>query len=331
MSRNGRKRVSTIQTKKKKDVIFYCMLLVLPITQFIIMWFGVNINSILLSFKEYDLTGNISWTLSNFKTVINDFLKDEYLQDSLTNSVKFYLINFVVTLPTSLIISFYFYKKFMFSKPLKIILFLPSVISGVVAITVFYYIADRGYPYLVELITGQSNVPGLLVNAETRTGTIIGYNIFYAMAGSFLFYTSAMSGIDESVSEAAQLEGAGIWQEFIYITMPMIFPTFKTFLASGMAGILIGDYGMYAFSKVSGGSAVPTMGYFFTTGIMEDTTHVRYPYFAALGICLSIATAIIVYGVRALLNRWDPFEDMDGSKKAKRMMKKQRRKEGVRA
>lgn len=327
MSIFRKKGESTIQSRKKKDMIFYCMLLALPILQFIVMWFGVNINSILLSLKEYDLTGNVTWTLNNFKNVIKDFATDEYLQDSLSNSVQFYLINFAVTLPTSLIISFYFYKKFAFSKPLRIILFLPSVISGVVAITVFYYIADRGYPFLVELFTGQSNVPGLLVNAETRTGTIIGYNIFYAMAGSFLFYTSAMSGIDESVSEAAQIDGANIWQEFIHVTMPMIFPTFKTFLASGMAGILIGDYGMYAFSKISGGSAVPTMGYYFTSGIMEDTTRVRYPYFAALGICLSIATGLIVYGVRALLNRWDPFEDMDGSKKAQRMMKKQRRKE----
>ncbi len=324
-----KKGESTLQSKKKKDIIFYCMLLCLPILQFIVMWFGVNINSILLSFKEYDITGNVSWTLSNFKMVIKNFTEDAYLQDSLINSVKFYIINFLVTMPTSLIISFYFYKKFAFSKPLKIILFLPSVISGVVAITVFYYIADRGYPYLVELFTGQTNVPGLLVNVETRTGTILGYNIFYAMAGSFLFYTSAMSGIDESVAEAAQIDGANIWQEFIHVTMPMIFPTFKTFLASGVAGILIGDYGMYAFSKISGGSAVPTMGYYFTSGIMEDTTRVRYPYFAALGICLSIATAVIVYGVRALLNRWDPFEDLDGSKKAQRKMKKMKRKEGT--
>lgn len=264
---------------------------------------------------------NISWTFNNFVNVIKDFVSDEYLQTSLLNSIKFYIINFVITTPTSLIISFYFYKKFALARPLKIILFLPSIISGVVAITVFYYLADRGWPILVELFTGKENTMGLLVNAETRTMTILTYNIFYSLAGGFLFYSSAMSGIDESVSEAAQIDGAGMVQEFIHITMPMIFPTFKTFLASGVAAILIGDYGMYAFSKISGGSAVPTMGYYFTSGIMQDTTQVRYPYFAALGIVLSFATAIIVFTVRGLLNRVDPFEDMDGSKKAKRKRK----------
>lgn len=321
-----RKHKSTIQTKKKKDLIFYCMLLALPLTQFLVMWFGVNINSILLSFKHYDLSGNVSLTLDNFVQVFKNFATDDYLRASLANSVKFYLINFVITLPTSLIISFYFYKKFALSKSLKIILFLPSVVAGVVAITVFYYIADRGYPYLVELFTGKENVMGLLVNSETRTTTILFYNIFYSLAGSFLFYTSAMAGIDQSVSEAAQIDGANLVVEFIHVTMPCIFPTFKTFLAAGAATILIGDYGMYAFSKISGGSAVPTMGYYFTAGIMEDTTRVKYPYFAALGIVLSIFTALIVFTIRGLLNQVDPYEDLDGSKKARRKQKRANRK-----
>ena len=144
------------------------------------------------------------------------------------------------------------------------------------------------------------------------------------MASGFLFYSSAMSGIDESIAEAAQIDGANMVQEFWHITMPMIFPTFKTFLTAGVATILIGDYGMYAFSEISGGSAVPTMGYYFTSGIMQDTTQVRYPYFAALGIILSILTAIIVFSVRGLLNHVDPFEDMDGRKK-----KGKRRKEAA--
>lgn len=325
MKNSMQKSASSFRAKKKKDLIFYCLMMALPILQFCVMWIGVNINSILLSFKTYDINMNVAWTLKNFVTVIKNFVSDPYLQASVKNSVKFYLINFLITTPTALIISYYFYKKFMFARPLKIILFLPSVISSVVAITVFYYIADRGWPLLVELFTGKTNVMGLLVNADTRTATILLYNIFYALAGGFLFYSSAMSGIDNSISEAAQIDGAGIVQEFIRITMPMIFPTFKTFLASGVAGILIGDYGMYAFAKISGGSAVPTMGYYFTSGIMQDTTQVRYPYFAALGLVLSFATAVIVFAVRGFLNRIDPFEDADGSKKAMRKARRRQR------
>ena len=223
------KKVSTLQSKKQKDLRFYCLMMAIPILQFCIMWVGVNFNSIILSLKEYDIQMNITWTFNNFINVVKDILSDEYLQTSLLNSIQFYIINFLITMPTSLIISFYFYKKFALSRPLKIILFLPSIISAVVAITIFYYIADRGWPILVEMFTGKKDAMGLLVNAETRLVTILVYNIFYSMASGFLFYSSAMSGIDESIAEAAQVDGANMVQEFWHITMPMIFPTFKTF------------------------------------------------------------------------------------------------------
>ena len=307
-----------MKSKKRRDLIFYCCMMAIPLIQFCVMYIGVNINSIILAFKEYDINMNYSWTIGNFVEVIKNFLHDDYLRASFGNSVMFYLITTIITLPTSLVISFYFYKKYPCARVLKVILFLPSVIAGVVAITVFYYIADRGWPILVELFTGKTDTLGLLVNGETRLVTMLGYNIFYSLSSGFLFYSSAMSGIDESISEAARIDGASLMQEFRHITLPMIFPTFYTFLVAGLAGAFIGDYGMYAFSKVSGGSAVPTMGYYITSGIIQDTSRVRYPYFAALGIVLSIITSIVVFSARKFLNRFDPFEEPTEMKKRRK-------------
>ena len=308
-----------MKSKKRRDMIFYCFMIAIPVIQFCIMFIGVNINSVLLAFKEYDLNMNYTWTMGNFKEVIKNFLRDEYLQTSLKNSVFFYFITTIITLPTSLVISFYFYKKFPFSRSLKIILFLPSVIASVVAVTVVYYIADRGWPILVEFFTGKTDAMGLLVNSDTRLITLLGWNTFYSLSSGFLFYSSAMSGIDESVSEAARIDGANMMQEFCHITLPMIFPTFYTFLVSGVAGALIGDYGMYAFSKTAGGSAVPTMGYYITSGIMADTSQVRYPYYAALGIVLSVMTSVIVFSTRGFLNRFDPYEEKELKRERKKM------------
>lgn len=310
--RVNKKPVSGMKSKRRKDMIFYCCMMALPLFQFVVMWISVNINSILLSFKEYDINMGYTWTLNNFVEVVRMFMTDELLQTSIGNSAKFYLITTVISLPTSLAISFYFYKKWFMSRALKIALFIPSVISGVVTVTCFYYLADRGWPMLMELLTGETGTMGLLVNSETRLPTLLFYNIFYSLAGSFLFYSSAMSGIDNSISEAAQIDGANMLQEFFHITLPMIYPTLTTFVVSGLAGSLIGDYGMYAFSKTSGGSAVPTMGYYFTYGIMADTTGVRYPHYAALGLVLSAMTCVIVFSARAIMNRFDPFRDASG-------------------
>ena len=318
---------SAFKKRQFRDMRFYCLMMAIPIIQFLTMWVGVNFNTLVLSFKTYDINKQVSYSFANFTEVFRNLMEDAYLRASLWNSVKFYLLMTCITLPITLVVSFYFYKKFALSRPLKIILFLPSVVAGVVAVTVFYYLADKGWPLLVKTFTGKE-VMGLLVNSETRVTTLICYNLFYSLCGNFLFYSSAMSGIDSSISEAAQIDGANLRQEFIHITMPMIWPTFSTFLVSGVAGAMMGDYGMYAFSKISGGSAVPTMGYYFTTGIVEDVSQVRYGYFSALGIVITIASCCLVFPLRALMSKFDPTEDnveREQQKRIKREKIKQKR------
>ena len=44
--------------KKASDMKFYCIMLAFPLLQFVLMWIGVNINSILLAFKEIHMIGH---------------------------------------------------------------------------------------------------------------------------------------------------------------------------------------------------------------------------------------------------------------------------------
>lgn len=188
-------------------------------------------------------------------------------------------------------------------------LFVPSMIAGIVTVTCFYYLADRGWPHLVKLFTGKEDTLGLLVNNETALATLLFYNIFYGLAGNFLFLTSAMSNIDQGISEAAQIDGANIMQEFFRVTIPMIYPMLTTFVVGGFAGMLIGDYGMYAFSKTAAGSAADTMGRFFTEGVTANGAEIRFPYYAALGLILTIISSAIVFTVRGVMNRFNPFRE----------------------
>lgn len=298
-----------MQSQKRKNMVFYIVMLALPMLQFFLMWFSTNINHILLAFKEYDSEMNYTWTLNNFKTVIDNFLHNQELQLSLRNSVLFYLLVEIISLPTSLFIAFYFYKKWKHADRIRLIIMIPAMISSVVTVTCFYYLMDRGYPLLVKLFTGKE-VLGLLVNSNTRMPMLLAYNIFYSLAGSFLFYSSAMSDVDDGISDAAKIDGANIFQEFTKITLPMIFPLLSTFIVAGAAGILIGDYGMYAFAQ-TGGNALPTMGYYFTVYVTQDGAERRFPYFSALGLVLTFFTCIIVFSLRAWLRRFDPFEEKE--------------------
>lgn len=316
-----KKQKSALRTKKRADLRFYCIMMALPVIQFCLMWLGTNVNSILLAFKEYDANYNYTWSLHNFERVFTGLISDVGIQKSLLTSAIFWLCASGLTIPVSLLISFYFYKRYKFSKILKNIFFLPSVVAGVVTVTIFYYLADRGYPLLMKQLF-DVEVTGLLVNSQTQFGTLLFYNIFYSLAGGFLFFSSAMCGIDTSVSEAAQVDGATPMQEFRHITLPLIFPTLSVWFVASTATIFTSDFSMYAFFKTAGSTQMTSMGYYFVVGLTSWGER-EYPYFAAFGLVLTAFACAIVFPLRAIVNRMDPMRDVDGAIAAKKREKKE--------
>lgn len=304
------------RSKRRADLIFVCVMLALPIVQFCIMWIGTNFNSILLAFKEYDTNFDYAWSMSNFTRVLNGFKDDEVIRESIRNSVLFWFCGQVVTLVPALLISFYFYKNYKFSKILKNIFFLPHIVAGVVTVTVFYYLVDRGFPQLMKNLFGVS-ATGLIVNNQTQAGVLLFYNVFYALASGFLFFSSAMCGIEESVSEAAQVDGASSMQELWHVTLPNIFPTLSVWFVASTANIFVSDFSMYAFFKTSNGARFNTIGYYFMQGLTTWGER-EYPFFAAFGLVLTALACVITFSLRAIINRRDPFREQDGASAKKK-------------
>jgi multiple sugar transport system permease protein len=59
----------------------------------------------------------------------------------------------------------------------------------------------------------------------------------FTTSGTFmLLFLAGLQGIDESVNEAAALDGASEWKKFRYITVPMIRPTLFTVVTLGLIG-----------------------------------------------------------------------------------------------
>lgn len=314
-SRGGyRKHTRGIKGSKINNVVFYCVMLALPVAQFCIMWIGTNVNSIMLAFKRYEseidvigFTDNYTWTAQNFKDVFSSLFSgtNMYLTNSVKGSLLFYFCATLCTLPVSLLISFYFYKNFPLSGVFKVVLFIPSVIASVVTIRTFHIMANDGYVYLMKLF-GKEEL-GLLVNGSPyKKVVIIAYNVFFSLAGGFIFFTSAMGGIDPSVSEAAQIDGVSNMKEFRYITLPYIFPTLTVFVIGGLASVFVSDYALYGF--FTGQSTVYTLGYYFLVGV-KNYPKTQYPFFAALGLVMSVAACCIIFVLRAVFRAVDPFKE----------------------
>ncbi len=298
-------------TRGKKRLLFYTLILALPVIHFIIFYIYVNFNSIIMASQEYtankDTTGyTITFAgLDNFKKVFEKLKPQPWL---FSNALMHYAISLIIATPLSLLISFYLYKKAPFAGFFKVILFIPGILSGVIFVMIFKYMVTDVWSYLFK-------TSGLLDSgAMTMFWTLIFYNFWHGLGGHFLLYTGGMSGINESIVESAKLDGANIFQEMIYITFPMIYPTFVTFFVIELSGLFVNQRNLYTFFR-EGAEDLSTLGYVLFVQtlhadvLVTDPKWMTYGELTALGLMCTAVLMPLTLGAKKLLEKIGPSVD----------------------
>ena len=296
--------------KRKKDALFVAILITLPLLQYFIFYVCVNFNSFLMAFQSYEMdisnrTGVYMFNhFANFKELYNEFIGEGLIIYCIKNSLIFYCVNFFIGTTASLFFSYYISRKRLFGGLFKVVLFIPSIVSSIVLVTMFRYFADYAIPKLYELIFNKK-IPGLLSNRNTVFPTIIFYNIWISFGTSVLLYSGAMSNVSDSVMEASKIDGAGTFKTFIYVIFPLIYPTFKTFVLVGITGLFVSDINMFSFFGIGNEKYLYTFGFYILRGTRLASLS-EYPYLAALGVVLTVIALPITFLVRKLLNDLGP-------------------------
>ena len=305
-----------IQNKRRQDLIFYIVMLAYPVLQFVIFYLGVNFNSILMAFQYFSGSdGKIdnytfyefSKLFTNFKTFFDRFdansgigevvLMEKY---AFSNAFVAYFAALLITTPVSLIFSYYIFKKFPLSGMMKVVLFAPSVICGMALITIFTQFVEVIVPEIVPSLE-----LGLLADPATKFKTVLFFCIWLGFGGGILLYVGAMNNISDSVIEACKLDGANTLQEIWYIVLPLIYPTFVTFIVVGVGGIFTNQMALYSFFGEGASPDLQTFGYWFfvkTKGAGAD----KYPELAAIGLLMTAIVAPVTLGVKWGLEKLGP-------------------------
>ncbi len=298
-----------MKRKRQRNMIFYCCMLAFPVAQFLVFYIYVNFNSILLSFRRFNADGTFTFCgFENFAALFSDIANLPELRYGMRNTFIVYAFNLVVGILTGLLFSYYIYKKRFAAGFFKVVLFMPSVISSVVIVSMFKMFADSFVPTLINQIFG-TNMLGLLTEESTVFGTLLFYGLWLGLGTPILMYLGAMNNISESTIEAAQIDGATPLKEFFYIVLPQIFPTVIVFITSGLAGIFLNQFNLYTFYGNLAEPRVYTVGYFMYLRLVRSSGYANYPYVAAMGLLITLVTTPVVLLVRRLLNKIDPMGD----------------------
>lgn len=294
---------------KRKNLLFYCLLIAFPLAQFCVFYIGVNVNSILMAFQRIDVkNATITWTMDNIKNAFQMMTGSPELIPVMEISIIAYLLLTVISVPLGLFFSYYIYKKLPLSGAFRVILFLPSILSAIVMATIFQFFFERAIPSIM-LQFFDIEMMGLLENSSTRFASLIFYNVLMGFGANVLMYTNSMSGISQEVVESAQLDGANTIQEFWYITMPMIYPTLSMFLFTGVASIFTNQLNLFSFYGGAAPSGIQTYGYYFYTKTYGAKSMSEYPILSAMGLLMTIVVVPLTLLVKHLLEKYGPKED----------------------
>ena len=118
-----------------------------------------------------------------------------------------------------------------------------------------------------------------------------------------------MSGISESIAEAAKLDGITPLKELVLIDIPMIFPTISVFVVSSIAQAFMNQ--MNVFNMYGQGAAdinIYTIGYYLYTNILGALSG-DYPYYSAFGLVLTFITIPVAFLTKFVLDKFGPSVD----------------------
>ncbi|MCH5180948.1 MAG: sugar ABC transporter permease [Erysipelotrichales bacterium] len=292
---NNRKDNKVKRRFIKPTTIFIFLMLFYPCLQFAIMWFGVNINSILLTFKDKYM----GWLPmeSLFKNYINVFdnMRDPSIQKMYLNSLVYLVLNCFITLPISLFFAYFIFKKIYMGGVFKVIYYLPSVLPTVILTLVYQSMFNTGgllYPVFNALGLNSAN----FFLGGTERWMVWIFCFWTGIGYDVMLLTAGMARIPSDLLESAKMDGVPPLKEFVHIIIPLTWPTITTLFIFGMMGV----FGTYLQPMLLTGTTPSTI----TIGlqIFNDSQGAALNNPATMGmVCTLIATPIVL-GIRALLN-----------------------------
>ena len=209
---------------------------------------------IVIAFKEYKITPRQSFLYNlfhsefvgfkNFSFFIKNNAFSMLMRNTLGYNIIFIILGIVIPVSLAIMINELYSKRA--SKVYQTMMFFPHFLSWVVVSYFVYAFLNKDYGVLNRIVTmfggeakrwyAEAQVwPFFFVILKTWKGT--GYGM--------VVYLASITGIDESLYEAAMLDGASKWQQAKYITIPLLKTVIVMMFILSVGGIFASDFGLF--------------------------------------------------------------------------------------
>lgn len=217
--------------------------------------------SFVISLTDFNIFALADWSNARFIGVDNyiRLFQDELFWKALGNTLYFVAVGVPLAIGLALILAMLLNSPLNRAKDLfRVGYYLPSITETVAIAVVWRWVLNPRYGILkraLEIFGLQS--PNWLGDPRWAMPAIIMMAVWKGLGHNALIFLAGLQSIPSTVYEAAQIDGADGWEQFRFITLPLLAPT--TFFVAIMT--LIGYLQLFAepYTLTDGGPLDATL------------------------------------------------------------------------
>ena len=242
--------------------------------------------------------------LQNFKFLFMSGQLTLLLRNTILYNLAFIVLGNVLQLTFAILLNEVQSKRY--KKVTQSMMFLPYFISDVLVSLLVYNLLNYDYGFISNLVRALGGeMPKVYQMAGAWPIIIVLVNLWKGTGYGTVVYFAAITGMDSSMLEAAQIDGANGFQRIRYIILPTLKPTVVILFLFAIGGILKGNFGLF-YNLVGNNSML-----FGTTDIIETYVYrsmmnsFNFSQSSAVGLFQSVVGFFIVIGANAFVKKLD--------------------------
>lgn len=276
----------------QKYWILYLMMI--PATVLLILFTYGPMYGIIMAFQAFTVfkgyTGSPFVGLKHFQRLFSDPLFYRLFKNTFMVGVLDFLFSFPAPLIFALILDEV--RKVRFKSVVQSISYLPHFIPLVVMVGIIFELFGS-YGIINSLLSSLGMEPiSFFTKSEWFLPLYIGSGVWKTIGWGSIIYMGALTNIDSTLYEAADMDGANRWHKMWHVTLPSLRPTVVTLFILNAGGIMqVGFEKVFLMSSPATYEVSDVLStYVYRQGILNSD----FSYSAAVGLFNNIVALLFV-------------------------------------
>lgn len=279
-------------------------LLALPVLAYFIIFHYIPMGGLLMAFQSYSPRLGIwgsKWVgFENFQNFFDSYYFTRLVRNTFLISFYDLLLGFPIAIILALMLNEVRSKPF--KKTIQTVSYMPYFISTVVVagILIDFCKTNGALNDIVTMFGGERM--NLLGDPKLFRPIYVGSNIWQRTGYNSIIYMAALSSIDQTLYEAATIDGANRWRQTWHVTLPGIASTIVITLILRIGSIMnVGfEKVILLYSPSTYETADIISSFVYRKGIIEAD----YGYSTAIGMFNSVINFVLIIGANALSKKY---------------------------